>query len=438
MTIKAQAGVNGLTMNAKAFTEPSRLRAGDVIRRHSRSFSIASRLLPSRIRGDVERLYAWCRTVDDAVDESTDEGNAWRVLEQLETDLDRLRVGESPLHPASNWIEPLISKGKIDVQHAKELISGMRMDVCGIRVKDRNELLNYCYHAAGTVGLMMTRLMGVSDRSADKYAIALGIAMQLTNIARDVKEDALRGRSYLPGVGDPLTVDQKGVQQAVRGILETAEQNYRTARQGLIHLPTDCRLAIRMAIALYREIGREIARRDHQVTDGRTTLPRSTILMIATDTLVRSIAIDAKDRWDRLWVGRRLAVSSSRSHRRMGSLTGSDAKSLSRSDGQSRYTAKLLGFMVPFTEEMKMGNRSAGSVSSVEQAKHAVYLGLSLTAIMATALFVMVFVNPKDASYSYIPLVYSAGSLLAAILFNRLATNCEAKMTGEIVDNCES
>lgn len=368
-----------------AADERSNARA--VIRRHSRSFSIASRLLPDEIRVSVYALYAWCRTVDDAVDEATSDDQAARILNLLEDDLDQMRRRQSPQHAASLWIEPLVVQRRIDVKHAKELIEGMRMDLHSYCVNNQDDLQRYCYHAAGTVGLMMTRLMGVRDPDADRHAIALGVAMQLTNIARDVREDALRGRSYLPGISDPLAVDETDVCIAVRDILVEADRQYEIGLAGLRYLPWRCRFAIRMAASLYREIGREIARRDYRVLCGRTVIPKSRLMAVLALTSIKSIANELKF---------------------------------------------VLGSITQVTKEDPMNDSRMEQVSTVAQAKHAVYLGLSLTAIMAAALFVMVFMNPKDESYSYLPLAYSGASLCFAILFNRLAARCEIRQTSPV------
>lgn len=103
--------------------------AGAVIQQHSRSFSIASRLLPARYRNPVYALYAWCRTVDDAVDEADDNADAEQILKVLDEDLDRMRQGLPGQHPASAWIQPLVAARDIEIKHAKELIAGMRMDL---------------------------------------------------------------------------------------------------------------------------------------------------------------------------------------------------------------------------------------------------------------------------------------------------------------------
>ncbi len=358
--------------------------AASVIQRHSRSFSIASRLLPARVRSSFYALYAWCRTVDDAVDEASSDEAAEEILNLLDADLDRMRQGEVASHPASAWIEPLILTNQIEVKHAKELITGMRMDLQSFHVADEGDLKRYCYHAAGTVGLMLTRLMGVKDPGADRHAIALGVAMQLTNIARDVREDAGRGRCYLPGILNPLTADPSHLRTTVEHVLTLADQNYRLAADGIKYLNWDVRLGIRIASSLYREIGHQIRRNGYQVLHGRTVLSKPRLLRVLAATLFKSIADDLK----------------------------------------------LFSFsIINYFQENPMNEPKIESISTVAQAKHAVYLGLSLTAIMSAALFLIVFVNPKETSYSSIPLIYSSVSLICAALFNRLAARCEIKET---------
>lgn len=236
---------------------------------------------------------------------------------------------------------------------------------------------------------MMTRLMGVRDRNADRHAIALGLAMQLTNIARDVREDADQGRSYLPGIQHPLTAEPREVRAAVARILSIAEQHYHTATLGLSYLPWNCRPAIRVALCVYREIGRQIQRSGYAVLGGRTTISRSRLILVTLLALFAALKDEIR------FVLVRLQKS----------LTN-PIKELTMTD-----TTNSTSSMQP---------------STPRQAKQVVYLGLSLTLIMATALFAMVFVNPKSAEYSFLPLIYAGASLLGSIVFNRLSARCES------------
>lgn len=375
------------------------IQASQVLQHHSRSFSLAVRFLPARLRGNVTALYAWCRSVDDAVDQVSDPKLAEKTLDVLEEDLQRCVAGESTQHPASAWIQPLLTQRQIEARHAQELIEGMRMDLRYARVDNDAELERYCYHAAGTVGLMMTRLMGVRDRRVDHYAESLGIAMQLTNIARDVLEDAQRGRSYLPGIPDPLTSDPASVKEAVMHLLNTAEQRYCTAAKGLKYLPRDCRLGIRLALAFYREIGRQIRRNNYAVLQQRTTVNKSRLLFAGAKASLAWLAEEVQ-----------ILFTESKS-----SIT----QQFKEWTMNVRNTSHELGLpAVP------------APVSTYRQAKQLVYLGLSLTLIMATALFAMVFIHPKSVDYSVLPLIYAGACLCGSVLFHRLSARCDALPAG--------
>jgi phytoene synthase len=352
----------------------SDVTAATVIQRSSRSFSLASSFLPYEFRTKVWALYAWCRSVDDAVDHATSPVQADEALRTFEKDLARCQTGEPLSHPASEWIRPLIASGQIDARHARELIEGMRMDLEGYRVNTQEDLERYCYHAAGTVGLMMTSLMGVTDRSAERHAIALGVAMQMTNIARDVHEDAQRGRSYLPGIANVFEADPDQIRSKVAEILALAEKRYNLAIEGLPYLPWRCRIAIRMAIE----------RNGCSVMLGRTILSKGRLVWVAARSMLSSIKT---------------------------SLT---------------LTLRRVMGRTPFSFEEFVMSESSDSTQSLRactanQAKQVAFLGLSLTSIMATALFFLVYINPKGEDYTYLPLVYAGASAAAAVLFHRLS-----------------
>jgi phytoene synthase len=258
------------------------------------------------------------------------------------------------------------------------------MDLEGFRVQTQEDLERYCYHAAGTVGLMMTSLMGVTDRSADRHAVALGVAMQMTNIARDVREDAERGRSYLPGIANVLEADSDQISEGVAEILALAEDRYNLAIEGLPYLPWRCRMAIRVALEVYREIGREIQRKGCFVMGGRTVISKGRLT----------------------WVAARAFLSSIKTNLTM-TLRG--------------VMDRTLFSFKEFSMSESSDSNPAVRSCTANQAKQIAYLGLSLTAIMATALFFLVYINPKEEGYSYLPLVYAGASAIAAVLFNRLS-----------------
>ena len=125
----------------------------EVIEHHSRSFSLAAKLLPKAIRSDVEKLYAWCRWCDEAVDAAPNPRAANNRLELLRCDVRRIYAGETPVHPASKWFANIASKYGIPIDLPLDLLAGMKLDVSNPVLESEEELLNYSYQAAGTVGL---------------------------------------------------------------------------------------------------------------------------------------------------------------------------------------------------------------------------------------------------------------------------------------------
>ncbi|MEM6979976.1 MAG: phytoene/squalene synthase family protein [Planctomycetota bacterium] len=373
--------------------------AATVIRQNSRSFSLAARLIPRRIREDVVCLYAWCRSVDDAVDHAASREEAERELSILKSDVEAIAARRPTRHPASDWLRPLIVEKGVEPAHAVELIEGMELDLHQFEVRTFGDLRRYCYHAAGTVGLMMSRLMGVRDPAAEPAAISLGVGMQMTNIVRDVLEDAQRDRSYLPGlsarmvrgsinVDSAQSEDARAIRQVVIEIVAEAEKEYERAISGIHFLPRDCRRAIQLALVFYREIHRESVRRDLPVLRERVIVPRWRLVWIALPVvLLNRVSFWPGHRTDDSW--------------------------------REQFNAATGNVSFPFEVEPKMSKRN------IAQSKHAVYLGLSLTAIMATVLFVLVYVNPKQDAYGSAPLIYAGISGVIALMTNRLAAKQE-------------
>ncbi|MEO1498748.1 MAG: phytoene/squalene synthase family protein [Planctomycetota bacterium] len=254
----------------------SPLAARDSIRRHSRSFSLASRLLPADKRADVERLYAWCRWCDDGVDHAASASEATDFIERAARDLRLVVDGETPLAPESLWFAAVERRHGLSVEAAQAFLAGMRSDldpVEGMRVDD---LMRYCFRAAGAVGVMMCPILGLRDSAFLPNAAALGIGMQLTNIARDVAEDWRRSRCYLPiawtdGLRPgPAPPDEERARRGVRQLLDTADGFYDAGELGVAALDRDSRFAVRAAGRIYDAIGAKIRRREYRVLDGRT------------------------------------------------------------------------------------------------------------------------------------------------------------------------
>lgn len=237
------------------------------IAHHSKSFYLSSLLLPARVREASWALYAFCRRADDAVDEG-DEAGAMRRVEGLRARLDGVYRGEALDSPIDRAFSLVATTYDIPRALPEALLAGMEMDARGDTYERWDQLLAYCFRVASTVGLMMTRIMGYRGDVALLRAADLGVGMQLTNIARDVGEDARRGRVYLPAellvqVGaDPRTFTMGpatvGTRKAVARLLERADAHYAAADLGIPLLPRACRLAIASSRLIYSAIGTAI------------------------------------------------------------------------------------------------------------------------------------------------------------------------------------
>ena len=161
------------------------------------SFYYSFLFLPPERRQAITALYAFCREVDDVVDETSDAQVAHTTLDWWRKEVARMLASE-PTHPVSKALQPHMQTFGLAGEHLLAVIDGMEMDLTQTRYLDFKALEKYCWHVASVVGLMSARIFGVSDERTLQYAEKLGLAFQLTNIIRDVGEDARRGRIYLP------------------------------------------------------------------------------------------------------------------------------------------------------------------------------------------------------------------------------------------------
>lgn len=263
--------------------------AWQAIRRGSRSFAAASRLLAPETRQAAWLLYAWCRYCDDRIDgeqlgrpSGTPGGRA--ALDALRESTHAALRGEPMADPVFAGLQRVVREHAIPHSLPLELLDGFAMDVDRRRYVTLDDVVSYSYHVAGTVGLMMAHLMGVREGPALERASALGIALQLTNIARDVMEDARAGRVYLPEawldqagvdrerVADPAS--RAAVAAVVRRLLEAGDAFYRAGDAGIARLPFRSAWAVTVARGVYSEIGALVRRRGLRAWDRRAIVSR--------------------------------------------------------------------------------------------------------------------------------------------------------------------
>jgi len=255
-----------------------------ILGQRSKSFALASRLLPKAMRDDAALLYAYCRRADDAVD-GIALPEARRRLDALFEELRSIYAGELQREPLAAAFQELVHRRGIPEEHPRDLLLGMQSDLGSVRMQTLDDVLLYSYRVAGVVGLMMCTMLDIEDRRATKNAVHLGIAMQLTNICRDVREDLELGRVYLPaevlvvsgGAGFGEAPDRSArytrpLARSVERLLSLADRYYRSADRGIAALPFRAALAVRTARLVYAEIGTEIARRGYRVLEGRAVV----------------------------------------------------------------------------------------------------------------------------------------------------------------------
>jgi len=254
--------------NARLASGRDRDHCRAAIRTGSRSFYAASLVLPAKVREPAYGLYAFCRLSDDAIDLG---GGSLKALDRLRERLERAYCGRPMDHAADRAFADFLWRFSVPRALPEALLEGLAWDAEGRRYETLEDLHAYAARVAGAVGAMMTLMMGARARPTLARACDLGVAMQLTNIARDVGEDARAGRIYLPlawmreagldpdaFVADPVLSGP--LRDVVARLLWEADTLYARARSGVADLPWDCRPAILAAANLYAEIGREIER----------------------------------------------------------------------------------------------------------------------------------------------------------------------------------
>ena len=284
----------------------------DITRKHAKSFYFAARFLPKHKQKAVYPIYAFCRKVDDEIDETAEENEREAILavESLETKLnfvyeeeEKRRKGEKENESISSsayllfsssenifvaW-QDLLKTYKIPQNLPLELMQGVLMDTRIKRYETFEELYVYCYRVASTVGLMSSEILGYQDKKALEYAEAMGIGMQLTNILRDVKEDAEKGRIYLPQ--EDLRKFDVSERRILKGEMnenfvelmkfqiKRARDFYRTGEKGIGLLEKDSRFTVLLASRIYAKILDEIEKQNYDVFKRRAHTTKSQKLL---------------------------------------------------------------------------------------------------------------------------------------------------------------
>lgn len=268
----------------------------ELIRCGSRSFYNASLILPKSVRDPAYALYAFCRLADDEID-CAEAGDEAAALERLRWRLDAIYAGTPRDIAADRAFARVVRDFGMPRALPEALLDGFAWDAEGRTYETISELRAYGARVAGTVGAMMTVLMRSRDGLVMARATDLGVAMQMTNIARDVGEDARAGRLYLPrqwmreaGIDPDAWLatprHSPALAQVVRRLLEEADRLYRRSRAGIGQLPVGCRTGVRTAQLLYAEIGREILRLNSNSVDSRAVVTgRRKLALLAWATL---------------------------------------------------------------------------------------------------------------------------------------------------------
>ena len=265
----------------------------EIIKHHSKTFNLASSLLDTERRTAITSLYGFCRITDDIIDKDLDEGQ--EILENWhrKVHLGHLDITDPVLF---SWLYTR-QKYKIPVEYMDQLIKGVRMDTVKFRYATFEELIEYCYYVASTVGLMSMTIIGFDNKEAIRYAIQMGVALQLTNIIRDVGEDFRMGRIYLP----QEDIDQFGVTEDhfKKAIIDDKWRNliafqikrarlfYEESWQGLSLLESKGKWSIAAAATFYGEILKIVERNGYDNLNYRAFVSKKRKLYLLSKLIVK-------------------------------------------------------------------------------------------------------------------------------------------------------
>jgi phytoene synthase len=281
--------------------------ARDTIARGSKSFAAASKLFDPQTRERVWLLYAWCRACDDLADAQDmggalgDQSGADERLAQIRRLTTRALGGDPTGNPAFDALGVVAAECGINAVHCGDVIAGFALDAADWRPQTELDMLGYCYHVAGAVGVMMALVMGVSPDEGDTLnrACDLGIAFQLGNILRDIAEDHAAGRCYLPadwlatrGIAPHALMDPQhrpALVEMVARLCAMAQVYEQSARAGAALLPFRCRWAVLSAAGIYGGIARRVAQRGAQAWDSRVSTSKAAKLAYVLRALIAAL-----------------------------------------------------------------------------------------------------------------------------------------------------
>lgn len=281
-----------------------------IFKKNAKTFYFASLFFPKTKQKEVETLYNFCRYVDDIGDLGIDKKKSKQKLSKI---IENLNKKQSDSFIVNEFIK-LMKKYNIKTKIPIQLVKGVISDLDTVNIKTHEQLLDYSYKVAGTVGLMMCYLMNVKDKKLFKHAIELGIAMQITNIVRDVKEDLEANRIYIPTyirgkyVKDHKSIMsekklQKEVSINIKKLVNYSETLYDQSVKGIKFLPLNFKFVILLAANLYREIGRQIIKEPLVIWNKRVFVSKKKKIIIFLQTILSLFRLKKVSKKEKIHVG---------------------------------------------------------------------------------------------------------------------------------------
>lgn len=265
-----------------------------LMRKHGKTFYWASFFLDNAKMEAVYSIYSFCRKIDDMVDEAENLNIAKKKLRKF---MDAWSKGKP--HPIISTLKNIPKENWPKQKLVKIFLNGQMSDIKFTSFKSDKALIIYCYQVAGTVGLMVCDIFGVKDKKMRYFAIDLGIAMQLVNISRDIYEDSLRNRIYLPesligkytpkDIANPTKKTSAKIDLAREKIIHLADIYFASASQAIDHLPKGAALAVKLASSLYQQIGFQLIHTQYQHNEKRCYVTPFSKLLITLKIITKSL-----------------------------------------------------------------------------------------------------------------------------------------------------